>query len=204
MPPEFAKPLDGKSPTTYGTEYLVATGPYMLKSNAQGKFLGIGYQPGKSATLVRNPNWNPQTDFRPAYLNQIDINIGGEPSVIGQQVLKGADVVQNDPPAHSIVKEAYEHYPRQITFTPGAGTYYASLDNAHGPFKNIDLRKAVWAALDRDAIVKARGGALVAQADDAFHLPRASPASTGRRRGGAEAWITTNTPKGTWRSLKST
>ena len=86
VPPEFAKPLDAHKPTTYGSEYLVATGPYMLKSDSTGKFLGIGYQPGKSATLVRNPRWNPHTDFRPAYLNEIDINIGGEPPVIGKQV----------------------------------------------------------------------------------------------------------------------
>ena len=134
VPPEFAKPLDAHSPTTYGTEYLVATGPYMLKADSRGKFLGIGYQPGKSATLVRNPTWNPHTDYRPAYLDQIDINIGGEPTVIGQQVLKGQNVVQNDSPAQSIVKEAYERYPQQITFTSGSGDYYASLNNAHGPF----------------------------------------------------------------------
>ena len=126
MPPEYAKPLDAHSPTTYGSEYFVATGPYMLKSDGRGKFLGIGYQPGKSATLVRNPRWNPHTDYRPAYLDQIDINIGGEPAVIGQQVLKGEDVVQNDSPRQSIVKEAYEHYPqpdhlhprRQVPTTP--------------------------------------------------------------------------------------
>ncbi len=171
VPPEFARPLDAHSPTTYGTEYLVATGPYMLKSDSRGKFLGIGYQPGKSATLVRNPRWNPHSDFRPAYLDQIDINIGGEPSVIGQQVLKGQDVVQNDSPAQSIVKEAYEHYPQQITFTPGSGTYYASLNNAHGPFTNINLRKAVWAALNRDALAKVRGGLLVAQPMTHFLYP---------------------------------
>jgi peptide/nickel transport system substrate-binding protein len=171
VPPEYVKPLDAHSPTTYGTEYLIATGPYMLKSNKQGKFLGIGYQPGKSATLVRNPNWNPHSDYRPAYLNQIDINIGGESAVIGQQVLKGRDVIQNDSPAQSIVKEAYQRYPQQITFTPGSGTYYASLNNARGPFTNVDLRKAVWAELDRDAIVKARGGALVAQPMTHFLYP---------------------------------
>ena len=171
VPPEFVKPLDAHSPTTYGTEYLVATGPYMLKSDSQGKFLGIGYQPGKSATLVRNPNWNPHTDYRPAYLDQIDINIGGEPRVIGQQVLEGEDVVQNDNPVQSIVKEAYERYPQEITFTPGSGTYYASLNNVHGPFKSIDLRKAVWAALDRDAIVKIFGGPLVAQPMTHFLYP---------------------------------
>ncbi|HUN78487.1 MAG TPA: ABC transporter substrate-binding protein [Solirubrobacteraceae bacterium] len=171
VPPEFAKPLDAHSPTTYGTEYVVSTGPYMLKANAQGKFLGIGYQPGKSLTLVRNPRWNPHTDYRPAYLDQIDVNIGGEPGVIGRQVLRSRDDVQNDSPAPSVVQEAYEHHPRQITFTPGSGTYYASLDNAHGPFENIDLRKAVWAELDRDAIVKARGGALTAQVMTHFLYP---------------------------------
>jgi peptide/nickel transport system substrate-binding protein len=171
VPPEFAKPLDAQSPTKYGSEYLVSSGPYMVKSDSKGKFLGIGYQPGKSATLVRNPNWNPHTDFRPAYLDQININIGGEPPVIGKQVLQGEDVVQNDNPAQAIVKEAYEHYPQQITFTEGSGDYYASLNTAHGPFKSIDLRKAAWAALDRDAIVKTRGGPLVAAPMTHFIYP---------------------------------
>ena len=47
------------------------------RTNAAGKVLGVGYIPGKSATLVRNPNWNASTDFRPAYLNEIHIKIGG-------------------------------------------------------------------------------------------------------------------------------
>ncbi len=171
VPPEFAKPLDAHQPSTYGTEYLVATGPYMLKSDSAGRFLGIGYQQGKSATLVRNPRWNPHTDYRPAYLDQININIGGQKAVIGQQVLKGEHVLQNDPPAQSIVKEAYEHYPQQITFTPGSGTYYSALDNAHGPLANVNARRAVWAAIDRDALVKVRGGALVAQPMTHFLYP---------------------------------
>jgi peptide/nickel transport system substrate-binding protein len=171
VPPEIAKPLDAHHPSTYGTEYLVATGPYMLKADSTGKFLGIGYQPGKSATLVRNPRWNPHTDYRPAYLDQININIGGQKPVIGQQVLKGEDVLENDPPAQSIVKEAYEHFPSQITFTPGSGTYYSALNNAHGPFANVDLRRAVWAALDREALVKVRGGQLVAAPMTHFLYP---------------------------------
>ncbi len=60
VPKEFAAPLDAKKPTQYGDKYEVATGPYMLKADAKGNFLGIGYQPGKSATLVRNPNWKAE------------------------------------------------------------------------------------------------------------------------------------------------
>jgi peptide/nickel transport system substrate-binding protein len=172
VPQEFAGPLDKHSPTTYGTTYLVATGPYMIKSNLKtGQFSGIGYQTGKSLTLVRNPNWNPATDYRPAYLNQININIGGDATVIGQQVLKASGAIQLDTPAQSSVKLAYQSYPSQITFTTGSGDHYVALDNQAGPFKNVNLRKAVWAAMDREAIVKARGGSLVAEPMTHFIYP---------------------------------
>ncbi len=172
VPESFAGPMDKHSPTTYGSTAEVATGPYMLKANPQtGVFSGIGYETGKSATLVRNPNWNPKTDFRPAYLNQININIGGEATVIGQQVLKGTDAAQLDTPAQAIVKLAYQQYPSQITFTPGAGDHYGGLNTQHGPFVNVNLRRAVWAAIDRDAIVKARGGPLVAEPLTHFIYP---------------------------------
>jgi peptide/nickel transport system substrate-binding protein len=175
VPASFAKPLDAHSPTLYGSRYLVATGPYMVQANKRtGQFSGLGYQTGKSATLVRNPNWNAMTDFRPAYLDRIDINIGGEATVTGPQVLRGSSEVQLDTPARTVVKLAYENYPSQITFTPGAGDHYVALDNRSGPFKNIILRKALWAALDRRAIVKARGGSLVAAPMTHFIYPGVS------------------------------
>jgi peptide/nickel transport system substrate-binding protein len=170
VPKEFAKKYDAKKPTEYGN-YQVATGPYMFKSNSEGKVLGIGYQPGKSAVLVRNPNWNASTDFRPAYLNQIDINIGGDTTVIGRQVLEGSDAVQNDTPAQSIVKLAYEKFRSQLQIAPGAGDHYVAIDNKHGPFTNINLRKAFWAALDRTAMNKARGGELVTNVMTHFIFP---------------------------------
>ncbi len=164
LPAEFVAPLDKHSPTTFGTNYMVGTGPYMIKSDPQtGKFAGIGYQAGKSTTLVRNPNWSASTDFRPAYLDGINVSVGGDATVIGQQVLKGSHATQLDTPAQSIVKLAYQQYPSQITFTTGSGDHYVALNNAHGPFTNVNLRRAVWAALNREAIVKARGGPLVAQ-----------------------------------------
>jgi len=171
VPPEFVAPLDKHAPTTYGAQYLVATGPYMLKSDSTGKFAGIGYQTGKSATLIRNPNWNASTDFRPAYLDQINVNIGGDATVIGQQVLKGSHSIQLDTPSQSNVKLAYQSYPSDITFTPGSGEHYLALNNAHGPFKNVDLRRAVFAALDREAIIKERGGALTAEPATHFIYP---------------------------------
>jgi peptide/nickel transport system substrate-binding protein len=190
VPESFAGPMDKHSPTTYGSTAEVATGPYMLKADPKtGVFSGIGYQTGKSATLVRNPNWNPKTDYRPAYLDQININIGGDASVIGQQVLKGSDAVQLDTPAQSIVKLAYESYPSQISFTPGSGDHYGGLDTQHGPFKNVNLRRAVWAAMDRAAVVKARGGPLVAEPMTHFINPGTDGyAQAGGAAGPAYPW----------------
>src|ERR1039458_7851263 len=170
VPQEYAKQFDAMKPSEYGN-YQVATGPYMLKANAAGKVLGIGYRPGESATLVRNPNWNPKTDFRPAYLDQIDINIGGDPTVIGRQVLEGSSTVQNDTPAQPIVKLAYQQFRKQLEISPGAGEQYVAVDNKQGPFANVDLRKAFWAALDRTAMNKARGGELVTNVMTHFLYP---------------------------------
>jgi peptide/nickel transport system substrate-binding protein len=171
VPPEFAKPLDAKKPTQYGLSAMVSTGPYMFKSDANGKFIGIGYQPGKSATLVRNPNWNPSTDTRPAYVDQININIGGDPNVIGRQILSGSHMVGGDGAAAPIVKLAYQQYYNQLVAALGAGEYYVALNNKTGPFANVNVRKAVWAALDRTALQKAAGGSIVAQIATHFIYP---------------------------------
>jgi peptide/nickel transport system substrate-binding protein len=170
VPEAYAKTFDAKKPSEYGN-YQVATGPYMLKASSAGKVLGVGYQPGKSATLVRNPNWNSATDSRPAYLNQIDIKIGGDTSVIGRQVLEGSDMVQNETPAQPIVKLAYEKFRKQLEISPGAGDHYIAVDNKQGPFSNINLRKALWAELDRTAMNKARGGELVTNVMTHFIYP---------------------------------
>jgi peptide/nickel transport system substrate-binding protein len=172
VPESFAKPMDAKKPTTYGSKYVVATGPYMFKANPKtGEFLNVGYFPGKSSVLVRNPNWNAKTDPRPAYLDQININVGGDQTVIGRQVLTGTNTMENDTPANTIVKLAYQKYPSQIVFTPGAGDHYMAVDNKHGPFKNVNVRRAVWAAIDRTAIVRVLGGTLVAAPMTHFIYP---------------------------------
>jgi peptide/nickel transport system substrate-binding protein len=170
VPAEYAKPFDAKKPTEYGN-YQVATGPYMFKANSAGKVLGVGYQPGKSATLVRNPNWSPATDSRPAYLDQINIQIGGDPTVIGRQVLEGSNMVQNEPPAQPTVRLAFEKFRTQLEISPGAGDHYIAVDNKQGPFANVNVRKAFWAALDRTAMNKARGGELVTNVMTHFIYP---------------------------------
>jgi peptide/nickel transport system substrate-binding protein len=187
VPKEIVAADDKHAPTTFGEQTYSATGPYMVQENTStGQIHGVGYQPYKSLTLVRNPNWSASTytsAFKPpAYLDKIVVNIGGNGTIIGQQVLKGSDLVQLDEPTQSIVQTAYRQYPSQITFTAGAGDHYGGLNTQHGPFKNVWLRRAVWAALDREAIVKARGGSLVAAPMTHFIYPTTGLRGGGRRR----------------------
>ena len=67
VPEEYAEQFDAENPSTYG-ENQVATGPYMIENDADGKL--TGYTPNKEIHLVRNPNWEAEGDYRPAYLER--------------------------------------------------------------------------------------------------------------------------------------
>jgi peptide/nickel transport system substrate-binding protein len=175
VPQSVVAPLDKHAPTNFGVTQLTATGPYMIQGEDKGNSIASGYTPGKSLTLVRNPNWSASTyagPYKPpAYLNQINISLGGSPSVTGPQVLKGSGMVEFDTPTHATVQEAYQRYPSQITFTTGAGDHYMTLNNSQPPFNNVNLRRAVYANLNRDAIIKEKGGVLTGEPGTHFIYP---------------------------------
>src|SRR3954467_4536248 len=87
VPEEYAAKFDKQNPSTYG-QNQVATGPYMIKNDSSGK--AIGYQAGRSITLVRNPNWDASTDYRPAYLDEIDMPQGNDDTTVAsRKILSG-------------------------------------------------------------------------------------------------------------------
>ena len=156
VPASYAARFDRHKVSDYA-EHEVATGPYMLRNNRSGRVLGIGYRPGRSATLVRNPNWRRRTDIRPAYLNAIHIRIGSRNEAIGKAVLNGRDVVENEPPSSSVTALAASRFPAQLEMSPGAGDHYIGLNSVRGPFRDINLRKALWAVMDRRGLNLLRG-----------------------------------------------
>lgn len=170
VPPEYARRLDQRRTSTYA-ERVVATGPYKVAADADGRVLGAGYVPGRSITLERNPSWDPQLDDRPAYLDGVRWAIGGEPNVLGRQVLDGSGMTLRDTPTAAIVKRAVERYPEQIYFSPGAGSRYAALNTAIPPFDDANLRKAVAAALDREQMRLVRGGESIGDIASHFLYP---------------------------------
>jgi peptide/nickel transport system substrate-binding protein len=172
VPEEYAKKFDAKNPSTYNT-HVVATGPYMVKNDAKGNT--VGYQPGKSIDLVRNPNWNRATDFRPAYLDEIQWTTNNsDASVSAQQVLSGSHMtLDTDPPAAQL-RDAVVNHKGQFVQVPSGGYRWAPLNNSIKPLDNINVRRAIVAGFDREAVRKARGGSYIG--DIATHfLPPGIP-----------------------------
>ena len=170
VPAGYAKRFDRHNPSDYAY-HQVATGPYMLRSDRGGRVLGVGYRPGRSATLVRNPNWRRRTDIRPAYLNAIHIEIAPHGPAIGPRVLGGRHIVENEAPSEAAQREAETRHPSQLEISPGAGDHYIGLNSARGPFRDINLRKALWAALDRRGLNLARGASPAAPVASHFLYP---------------------------------
>ena len=157
VPKEYAQPFDAKTPSTYD-QHVVFTGPYMVRNDAKGNV--IGRKPGKEIQIVRNPNWDPKTDYRPAYLDSITIQEGNSDlTTAARRVLNGSHLMccDNSPPA-PVLKQAVERFKDQVAFISALGVHYFPLTTTIKPFDDVNVRKAVLAAIDRTALRQARGG----------------------------------------------
>jgi peptide/nickel transport system substrate-binding protein len=157
VPEEYAKKFDAKNPSTYD-QHVAFTGPYMVKNDASGKL--VGRKPGKSITIVRNPNWDKGNDYRPAFLDRIEILEGNnDPLVATRRILTGSHLVSGDftVPAN-LLKKAVTQYKDQTSITQTAAWRAVSVNTKMKPFDNINVRKAIFAVFDRQAMILSRGG----------------------------------------------
>jgi peptide/nickel transport system substrate-binding protein len=161
VPKEYAQKFDKRTPSTYGNNQ-VFTGPYMIENDDSGKL--TGYTPGNVIKLVRNPNWDASTDYKPGNLDSITIKEGNDAQVASRQILEGNAMVSGDfqLPGQILQQTSQGDQKDQLVLTPPTGRFrYIALKNTTKPFDNPDVRRALAAAFDRDAIRKAFGGPLV-------------------------------------------
>jgi peptide/nickel transport system substrate-binding protein len=158
VPAEYARKFDKGTASSYGN-HEVATGPYMVQNNSSGKI--TGYTPGRQIVLVRNPNWNPKTSWRPAYADKIVFKEGFDPTVATKQILSGQGDVNGDfpPPAANLKQiESNSSQKSLLEFTPTPGSRFVALNTQKPPFNNKFVRMAVAYVLDRNAMRLTRGG----------------------------------------------
>jgi peptide/nickel transport system substrate-binding protein len=165
VPPEYAKPYDARSPSTYGM-HQVSAGPYMVKQ----------YKASQSITLVRNPNWDGPAigDPRPAYLDRIDFDEGNDDdTVASRRILNGQSMASGDfTPPPSVLRDLFHGAQQdQLQLSPGTDVRYVAMNTTIKPFDDINVRKAVVAAYDRKATLLARGGPFVGDVASHFLYP---------------------------------
>ena len=138
------------------------TGPYMIENDSSGKL--TGYTPGSVIKIVRNPNWDASTDYKPAYVDSITIKEGNDADVASRQILEGDNMVSGDfqLPGPILASVSKGDQKDQLILTPPTGRFrYIALNNSMKPFDDPNVRKAISAVMDRDALRKAFGGPLV-------------------------------------------
>jgi peptide/nickel transport system substrate-binding protein len=151
-------------------KHPVSSGPYMVQT----------YEKKKKLVLVRNPNWNPDTDpLRFACPDKIDVTAGLDAAVINQRLVTGAGqdayavttdaavgpeqlaTIANDPALNKRV--ARGEFP--------AVTYLA-FNLKVKPFDDIRVRQAIAYAVNRTSAVDAAGGTTLAGATTTFLPPQ--------------------------------
>ena len=158
----------------YG-RFLVASGPYMFEGSETMDFSlppkdqteAPGYIPGRQIVLVRNPSWTAESDeLRDAFPEKISVRIGGDNDDLYNQVAAGAldFVVDGVPPAEKI--RDYQTNPDlqdRINIYASDAVRYVSFNLGVPPFDDVNVRKAVNWAFDKQGFRQLRGGPSVGE-----------------------------------------
>ena len=185
VPQEYAEKFDSEVPSTYNTN-VAFTGPYMVENDESGEL--TGFKIGKQIKLVRNPNWDAETDYRPAYLDSITIQEGNDDlQVAARRTLSGQTTLCCDqgqlPPA--VLRDALQKQD-QLGTVPSGGTRWVALNTSKPPFDNVNVRKAVVSGFDRNALRLTRGGETIGPIAQSF-IP---PGIPGHEESGGEEGFT--------------
>ena len=157
IPKDYAQKYDEGKQSTYG-QHQVFTGPYMIENDGKGKI--TGYEPSKRLVLVRNPSWDKDTDFKPAYFDRIVETCCSDATVAARKTLSDQGYLSGDyaAPPTAVLKQALSSRKDQISVEPSGGNRYISLNTTVKPLDNVNVRRAISAVIDRNALRQTRGG----------------------------------------------
>jgi peptide/nickel transport system substrate-binding protein len=135
-------------------EHVVSTGPYMFES----------IEPGARITMVRNPQWDPATDpNRKALPDRIDVVLNANSDDIDNRLISGdLDVAISGGGVGQAAQGrilADEALLANTDSARGARLWFTQLSASVPPLNDINCRKAVLYAADKNGYHLAYGGA---------------------------------------------
>jgi peptide/nickel transport system substrate-binding protein len=129
-----------------------ADGPYYISS----------YKPSRSFVALRNPHWKPIPGIPTGNPNKIVAIMTNDLAQSAQYITSGQyDYDENTLPTDRL-KQLQSKYGSQIKLWRTPSTYYFFMNQKLKPFNNLDARKAVNYAINRQTLVNLRGGLGVA------------------------------------------
>jgi peptide/nickel transport system substrate-binding protein len=153
----YVMSLPFSSPVPAGTAAKPLTNP---PPPATGPYYMVSYQPHKSFKIKRNPNYKKGSLPTVPQGNPDEVigKIMTDESASAQQVISGSvDYDENLLPTDRIA-QLQKKYASQIHFYTTPSTYYFFMNFRIPPFNKLEARQAVNYAIDRDQLVKLRGG----------------------------------------------
>jgi peptide/nickel transport system substrate-binding protein len=161
VPQSYAAKYDAGATSTYGA-HQVFTGPYMIKGAGSGTIPSSGYSVGRIMILVRNPSWQASTDpLRPAHFDSIVFKGEYDSTVASRQTLTGTSMISGDyaaPPTSVLQQGLTSSQKTQFKVLPSGGNRFIALNTTVPPLNNVDVRKAIYAVINKTALRLTRGG----------------------------------------------
>ena len=144
----------------------VSSGPYKIES----------YETGKSLVLVRNDKWNKDSDpIRNAYPDKIVYQFALDPAVVDERMIADAGDDQFAVAADGILPEnlltIFEDPKFESRRQDGYDPYVTYTAFNIKKVDCLEIRQAVWLALDREALRTAAGGPYTGDFADGFIKP---------------------------------
>jgi ABC-type transport system substrate-binding protein len=188
LPPLAPIPIEYLAYMPDGAQWRAHTmslGPYQL----------VRYAPGRELVFARNPVWTAASDpLHVAYVDSVRIRLGLPLHSVQQEIDAGTADMNLDvfwPPATDLGRRERD---ARVAYVPvhGAAMWAMLMVNLQSPagkgaLRNVDVRRAISRAVNRDVIVRTMVGARVAQ-------PLAQVAMEGGS--GFDALLTVDAPQG--------
>jgi peptide/nickel transport system substrate-binding protein len=168
IPAEVAKCFEGE-PGRYGRD-VVSTGPYMLAgidkvdiSSCSTLKPASGFDGQTTMTLVRNPNYAPNTDspaVRQSLPDEFQFTVDSSATDIFDKIDAGSldDEIADIPPQvlKRYIEDSSLH--SRLHLPSNDGTLYLPMNLSTPPFDDIHVRKAMNWIMDKAGIIQSIGG----------------------------------------------
>ncbi|HYI45837.1 MAG TPA: ABC transporter substrate-binding protein [Actinomycetota bacterium] len=163
----------------YG-RYVISSSSYMLEGSedldiskgCKGMKPISGYDPSKELILVRNPNYDAETDSPELRSNNIDsfiYRINTNEDDIFRRVEEGDIEMAQTPTPQALKRFSTDpELKERLHVDSGDRTWYITMNLAVPPFDDINVRKAANLIMDKEALQRAWGGPV--QGEIATHI----------------------------------